>query len=488
MKKSSLLAVLLLCGASWSQNAVPPISLVPTEKRESENQKTNNSSAPFLSPQPARFSILLPILESEFLHFVLAASNNVVLKEHFAQISWDSTVSHFDGRRPWEFDVDYFVINQFGHPYQGALSFTAARSSGLSFWWAAIYPVLSSLTWEMFFEIDAPSYNDQITTPVGGIFLGEVLHRSALLLLNESGGPKWLRAIGAFLIEPMGQINRSLLNESLDAHDVDSSPPVFAMLGGGINVGSAYRNPNTFEIIQSLAPQGNIQGRMTYGMPGDPHFQYRAPFSHFDIDFNVSFPGNPVSSFFIRGLLGGTQFSIGNTRGLWGLFGQYDFASASLLRMSSVGFGIGTSLQTKLSHDFTLQFSGVASGVPFASAGSLGLEEGVVRDYHIGPGAQLTAEARLIFRDRAWMRVVGRSWFTAGAYIEPIGWESITYVTAGPLVRLYGPIALGADVVVAVRRAYFPDALFDRSVTGATARLTLNWISNENFGTVNSVR
>ena len=131
---------------------------------------------------------------------------------------------------------------------------------------------------------------------MGGIFLGEVLHRSALLLLREGPGPRWLRALGAFILEPMGQLNRNLLDESLDAEDVAPSPPVFAMLGGGVNLGTAFRDPNTFQIVQSFAPQGNVQGRMTYGMPGDPGFTYDYPFSHFDLDFNVSFPGTPVSS------------------------------------------------------------------------------------------------------------------------------------------------------------------------------------------------
>ena len=154
-------------------------------------------------PRQARFNVLLPILEAEGLHFLLASLNNLVARSDFAQVSLDSVLSHFDGRRPWEIDVDYFSINQFGHPYQGSLAFTAARSSGLSFWWACIYPFMASLTWELFFEVDAPSWNDQITTPLGGAFLGEVLHRSALLLLREVRAPRWLRVLGAFLLEPV---------------------------------------------------------------------------------------------------------------------------------------------------------------------------------------------------------------------------------------------------------------------------------------------
>lgn len=51
-------------------------------------------------------------------------------------------------------------------------------------------------------------------------------------------------------------------------------------------------------------------------------------------------------------------------------------------------------------------------------------------------------------------------------------------------MRLWGPIAVGADLVMAVRRAKFDDDLFDRSVTGATFRVTLALISSETLGAV----
>jgi hypothetical protein len=54
----------------------------------------------------------------------------------------------------------------------------------------------------------------------------------------------------------------------------------------------------------------------------------------------------------------------------------------------------------------------------------------------------------------------------------------------GPVVRLWGPLALGADAVIALRRALFFDNAFDRSVTGVTARITLNWVSLPSFGAV----
>ncbi|GMU58430.1 MAG: hypothetical protein AMXMBFR34_01930 [Myxococcaceae bacterium] len=439
--------------------------------------------------KPKRTNYLIPALESEALHLLFLSFTNLVSRESFGQVSLDSIKSHFDGRRPWTWDVDYFLTNQFGHPYQGALAFTAARSSGVPFWLATLYPLFASLTWELFYEVDAPSINDQITTTIGGIFLGEVLHRAAMLVLTDTDGraPGWGRKLGSFLLSPMDTANSWLTNDDLYAGDLEDHPPYFAIMGAGVTFGSSLREPATGRVFQTAGTQLNLQGRLTYGIPGDPDFKYRHPFSHFDLDFNLSVGGGSTAgAYFSRGLLFGTSFGSANTsvRGLWGLFGQYDYSGVSLVRVSSVGVGIGTSLQWKLSQNVFLQTSGVFSGVPFATAGALGLDEELYRDYHIGPGVQLALDARLIHKNVGWLRVSVRDWFVVGAYTPPSGWENIMYFTVGPMVRLLGPVALGADMVVAVRRSAFEDQTLDRSVTGFTARLSLVWLSDWKFGVV----
>jgi hypothetical protein len=414
-----------------------------------------------------------------------------VTRQSFAQVSFDSIKSHFDGRRPWTWDVDYFVTNQFGHPYQGALAFTAARSAGVPFWLACLYPLIASMTWELLYEVDAPSINDQITTTIGGIFLGEVLHRAAMLVLagtKEERAPSWGRKVSAFLLSPMDIVNRWLTNGELYAGDLEDHPPHFAQLAAGVALGGALRDPVTHRAYIASSTQLSLQGRLTYGMPGDPAFRYRHPFSHFDLDFSLILGNASSGSYFSRGLLLGDQFGSPTSpvRGVWGLFGQYDYSGASLVRVSSVGLGIGASLQWKLSQNSYLQATGLFSGVPFATAGSLGLDEELYRDYHIGPGAQTAVELRLIHREVGWFRLVARNWLVVGAYTAPTGWESITYLTAGPLVRFLGPVALGADVVVTLRRSEFEDHTFDRSVSGLTARITLAWVSDWQFGAVDA--
>ncbi len=455
-----------------------------------------NRSAGLTRPVPPARSLVIPLIEGQLFNLTFLTFSNLVSRESFAMVSGDSIASHFDGRRPWQWDIDIFITNQFGHPYQGALAFTAARSSGLSFWWSALYPVVSSLSWEMLYEIDAPSYNDFITTPVGGALLGEVLHRAARLLLTyRSPRPSgWAARIGALLLEPAGALNRGLFAGELERDDLEENPPFFAMVGGGANFGAAYRDENTKEIRRESTVQANIQGRFTYGIPGDPSFVYRSPFSHFDLDFNVSAPYKPITSFFIRGLVAGWQFGDGtsNLRGLWGLFGQYDFAYADLVRVSSVGAGLGTSLQWRIADNTFLQVSGVLGFMPFASGGQGSrFEDGVpgapLRNYHIGFGGQGTLELRLIQRGIGWVRVAARGWVILGLYTPPGGWESLNYVTVGPLLRVWGPFALGGDIVGAFRYSSFQDQTFNSSFSAATYRLTLNWLSSEDMGAVSPI-
>lgn len=489
--------MLALVTALWLAQAPAPAD---APLREEQSRLAVESYAPAAEQPRVPFapiplykrhrSWLLPAIQSEAFHLAFLAFNSLVSRAEFAMLSLDSTVSHFDGRRPLEWDVDSFAVNQFGHPYQGALAYTAARSSGHSFWTAILFPIIASLTWELFYEVDAPSFNDQITTPIGGIFLGEVLIRASRLLLDYDVGGGWphvARQAGAFILDPVGTLNRLAFDGAYDPGDVERLPPHFAWLSAGVNLGSVARNPATLETEQTTGLQGRAQVRLIYGPPGDPRFGYSTPFSHFDLELVVQAPEPLTLQLFTKGLLLGQQFGSASSklRGLWGLFGQYDFSIASLVRISAVAFGPGVALQANLGGDWYFHFNSTIGGVPFASAGSVGLEgvEGV-RDYHIGPGVHFFAEWRLTNREWGWLRVAGREWFTFGVYTPPNGWESVTYLTAGPMVRLASRIGITAEVNVSLRRSYFADATFDRKVNAYSLAVSLLYLSGDGFGVV----
>lgn len=420
---------------------------------------------------------LLPALESELVHFSFLAFSNLVTGRAFARISADSIASHFDGRSPWHFDEDLFLTNMLGHPYQGALSFTAARSAGLSFWSASLYAAMGSLTWETFFEVDPPSINDQLTTMLGGVVLGEVLHRSALMVWQDESLPRWLRWVSVCLLEPVGALNRWLFDAGLDERDA-VTPTSFGLVGAGAGVSDRA------DLV--------LQAWFTYGVFDPRAPPDRAPFSHFDVTMSVSptTPDAPLGALFIRGLLYGKTIGLGSPRlrGVWGLFGQYDFSQPRLLRVSSIGFGPGAALQWHFSPHGFLQATAIGAVSPFDSIGSLGVDEDELRDYHIGPGVSAVAEARLVHSQAGMLRVVARQWLVVGAYTPTAGWESMTQVTLGVLLKLGWRLGVAGEYVASLREPRFHDATYDLTVRDGVVRLSLCWLSDESFGVLAPLR
>ena len=89
-------------------------------------------------------------------------------------------------RTSWVTDRDPFLVNQLGHPYQGAMYHNFARSAGLNYWEGLGFTFLASAMWEVAGEATPPSRNDQISTGVGGAFLGESLFRLANLKIGRA--------------------------------------------------------------------------------------------------------------------------------------------------------------------------------------------------------------------------------------------------------------------------------------------------------------
>ena len=108
-------------------------------------------------------------------------------------------------KRGWEWDLDEFTVNQFGHPYQGNNYFTAGRANGLSYWESAALTAFGSGTWEYFGETNQASLNDFINTTLGGIALGEMFHRAAWLVrdTHKTGKARLWSEIGAMAIDPV---------------------------------------------------------------------------------------------------------------------------------------------------------------------------------------------------------------------------------------------------------------------------------------------
>lgn len=426
------------------------------------------------SPGPLPWeNYLVPALENAAVNLGLLSFNNLVTRMPFALISSESVARNLRPRS-WTVDTDYFITNQFGHAYHGNFNFNAARSSGLNFWWSGAYALLSSLTWELFLEVEAPSVNDQITTPIGGSLLGEALHRSALQLRN-SGGPKWLTTFAAALLDPLGALNGALFLEP-SPEDV-TLDPLFVRWQFGAGASVVFDRVDGEQRARS-PPEAIIAVLLVSGAPWSRRSNYDEPLSYFDLRADLSFPLNVTGNLFIRGLLFGKRV---NGSGVWGLFGAYDYASAAIVRASGVGLGPGIIFQWQPFSGWYVQSAGLVAASPFAAAGQLDVPRELERDYHVGPGVQSNLDLRLI-RPGALMLELGvRSWLVVGAYTPPEGFEAITWLTAAATVLLWRWFGAGAEFTLADRRASF-DGSGDEYDTGFSLRLLLSVMTEPYFG------
>ncbi len=181
---------------------------------------------------------------------------------------------------------------------------------------------------------------------------------------------------------------------------------------------------------------------MAYGLPGKPGYEYLRPFDYFHFEF-VAATGNAFETVFSRGLLFGTDYTLGpNYRGVFGLYGTYAYVAPQVFRVSNTGVAFGTTGQWWLSRAVALQGTGlvgfgyggagVIHGAGIATAGPAGDGQ---RDYHYGVTPQAVLALRMIFGDRVSIDGTAREYYVSrfGA-TESTGSEDIfradIYLTA----------------------------------------------------------
>ena len=390
---------------------------------------------------------------------------------------WDHVV-----HGPWGVDTDAFNVNQFMHPYQGSMYHGFARSAGLNYWESLLYTNAGSFLWETGGETTHPSINDQIASGIGGSFFGEALFRMASLLLEGDGGkPGFWRELGATVLSPSTGINRFAFGERFKAVFPSHNPATFWRLRFGANLNS---DPTDQAGLSSLnRHEATADFVMAYGLPGKPGYSYTRPFDYFHFEFtSLGNADNPFDNVMIHGLLLGKDYEAGNSyRGIWGLYGGYDYISPHIFRVSSTSLSLGTTFQWWLSRAVALQGSALG-GVGYAAAGNV--TQVGERDYHYGIAPQGLLALRLILGDRAMLDLTGRAYYVTGmGGGDPAGSETIDRLNMGFTVRIYGRHALGLQYIASIRDARYPDRVDSHQRVG-TVSLVYTLLGDTRFGAV----
>jgi hypothetical protein len=361
--------------------------------------------------------------------------------------------------RRWVVDNDKFSTNQFLHPYQGSIYQGLARSAGLGFWEASAYTFGGSLLWEESGENTAPSINDQVASGIGGNFLGEPLFRMASLLLESGSGasPGWWRELGAALISPATGFNRFAYGRRFAGVFPSYDPAVFTRVDVGASLASHYSSNIKFNSEPSAPPSGQTLDRakssatitVGYGLPGKAGYEYARPFDYFNFELALE-DVNGVRSVFSRGLLYGTDYGTNwgsgeNYRGIWGLYGIYDYVAPNVFRVSNTAGALGTTSQWWVSQNVAVQGTAML-GVGYAGGGVIhgaglrapGLTGEGQRNYHYGVAPESVLALRLILGDRAALDVTGRYYYISrlGA-TESTGSETLNTLDVALTVRVY---------------------------------------------------
>jgi hypothetical protein len=402
-----------------------------------------------------------------------------------------------DGHSIWknlqtapQFDRDPFNINQLGHPYQGSLYYGLARSAGLSYWQSLGYTLAGSYAWETAGEKTPPSANDHIATGIGGTFVGEALFRMASLVLEHGGEkpPLW-RELAAAALSPSTAFNRLVFGERFRPVFPSRDPALFVRLRVGATLTTSLENEAPS--ISAKRQEGSLDYYMAYGLPGKPGYRYTRPFDFFLFEFtavpNATSASNAIENVTIRGLLVGRPYEVGDDyRGLWGLFGGYEYLSPQLFRVASTNLSLGTVAQWWLTRAVALQGSAFA-GVGFGAAGTVGDKD--ERDYHYGVIPEGLLSVRLIAGDLAMLEAAGRQYHVIGTgskggpIADASGREVINRATAGVTVRLFGPHEIGLHYLVSSRNAS-PSSGRERHQSVQTVTLSYNFLGHARFGAV----
>lgn len=141
---------------------------------------------------------VLGISGMEFSNIALFCTNRYIGQTEFSQVSAESIHDNFTGS--WQWDSSTFHVNQIGHPYQGYTYYAAGRANNLNALESTLLAAMGSYSWEVSAERVTAATNDFISTTIGGIALGEMIHRIYLDTYRDN-------PIIASLISPMDAAN-----------------------------------------------------------------------------------------------------------------------------------------------------------------------------------------------------------------------------------------------------------------------------------------
>jgi len=291
--------------------------------------------------------------------------------------------------------------------------------------------------------------------------------------------PLW-RELGAAAISPSTGFNRLVYRDRLDAIFASRDPAYYSRLQLGFS-GTA-NNAQGNSTTQLKRNEALADFSIDYGLPGKPGYSYTRPFDYFNLQATAS-SANGFESLMTRGLLVGKDYEQGkNYRGIWGLYGSYDYMAPQIYRVSSTALSLGTTAEWRLSNSIALQGTGLA-GIGYAAVGTTRPNASEL-EYHYGLAPQALFALRMIFGDRASLDLTAREYFVSNvAAAARGGRDNIVRLDASYTLRIKRRHAVTIKYLGNRRDANFPD-LGSTTQSRGTIGIFYTWLGQDGFGNV----
>jgi len=293
----------------------------------------------------------------------------------------------------FEWDDNNFSTNQFDHPYHGSLYFNAARSNGYTFWESVPFTFAGSYLLEFFFEVHHPSMNDWIATSVGGVTMGEMLHRLSMTVRDNTatGSSRNWREVGGMLINPMGGLNRLIDGDwgRVHANSPDRYPDNFR---SQMDVG--FRTVADDRLWSTDTTRVYMKFDFEYG---DMFFgDMDKPFDSFDMDLQLNFSDvKLIGRVDVNGMLGGTFLKeTDHASHILAGFLHYDYINNSKVEFGAQSLGAGFMSRFETVSGLEMRTE-LHSNVIILGANKSDYRSTSGRTYDYGPGASVEFVAKL---------------------------------------------------------------------------------------------
>jgi hypothetical protein len=418
------------------------------------------------------------------LNWVASGVNEYVRNANFNQISPRSWAANFE--HGLTYDDNEFKTNQYLHPWNGANYFNTGRSNGFGFWASSLFAMGGAIFWECCGETHPMSYNDLISTGIGGMAVGEEMYRitSQLLDNQDTGFSRFLREAGGFIVNPVRGFNRMVSGRASAVHANPDEPLDFRGNHARFFVMTGARVIGEGESIsENTKTYGFIGISHSFGNVFDNH--RRKPFDSLAADYQFS-PGDKQfrtalrirGDLFSKPLGGGTE-----PKYAFAIVQHYDYHNNQAYEFGQQAFGPSLFARYRLSDTFglSLRWDGWGSILAAVNSDYAFLADVAnrerYREYDFGPGLGTGIEIglsrgknrllTLSYRFQ-WIDVSNGSFFNEGTEIElpggggtvtTLGSDATHYIQAAG-ARLFVPIfkkkiGFGADGYVLLRKSYY---------------------------------